>query len=207
MRTTLLFILSLLFSLSSGAQKLTIESFEAKTYDLSARTSQRVDNNDVPCALVKVQLASEGAEFEGNVMDSVEYKTSEYQVYMPKGSKHLQVRLKDYLPLDIKFADYKIESLESNTTYILIINAAPLVSQASIEPEQTLRNPTKCVFSEDPDGWVNVRLKPNAQSKIVQRMYNDGEGAKYLGKSGNWYKINFKGTIGYVHKDHARIEY
>lgn len=80
-------------------------------------------------------------------------------------------------------------------------------SNTSVKSEQNLRNPTKYVFSEDPDGWVNVRFQPNAQSEIVQRMYNNGDGAIYLGKSGNWYKINYKGTIGYVHKDHARLKY
>ena len=54
-------ILSLYATL--GAQELSVKSFETNTRDLAARSNPRLDNNDVPCALVKVHLASADAIF------------------------------------------------------------------------------------------------------------------------------------------------
>ena len=78
-------ILSLYATL--GAQELSIKSFETNTRDIADRSNPRLDNNDVPCALVKVHLASADAIFEGSVIGNVEYKTGEYWVYMPN-NKH-----------------------------------------------------------------------------------------------------------------------
>ena len=132
----ILLILFLIIGWSAEAQKLTVESFTPKSNDLSARTESRLDNNGTPCALVKVQLASSGALFEGNVMGTVEYKTSEYWVYMPQGSKRLTVKLEGYLPLAVEFADYGISSLEPRTTYQLVILG--VVAQPQIQTTVTV---------------------------------------------------------------------
>ena len=129
----LLILFSLaLISMASGAQELTIKSFEIKSNDLSASTSPRYDNNGEACALLKVHLAVEGAVFEGNIIGEVEFKTSEYWVYMPKGSKRLKIKLPHYLPLVVEFANCGITSLDSKSVYNLIISGVinqPAVSQ------------------------------------------------------------------------------
>lgn len=53
------------------------------------------------------------------------------------------------------------------------------------------------------DGYVNIRRGPSAKSSIIGEMINGDGSATYLGQSGNWYKVNFRGTVGYVHKDHT----
>ena len=100
-------VLSLFFLLlgcmNLDAQEMSVKSFEERSKDLSASTYSRKDLNGTPCALIKVQLASSGAQFEGNVIGNVEYKTSEYWVYMPEGSKHLKVK-----PIQIRISFLRI---------------------------------------------------------------------------------------------------
>ena len=125
MRRLLLSILVSFLVMQISAQELTVKSFVENTKDLSASTNPRNDNNGTPCALIKVRIAAKGVLFEGNVVGNVDYRTSEYWVYMAKGSKRLTLKLEDYLPLDVAFADYAINALESKMTYMLTITKEP----------------------------------------------------------------------------------
>lgn len=132
-----LFILFILFGLVLHAQELNIKSFVEQPSDLSARTNQRVDNNGNECALIKVHLAANEAKFEGNIMGDIAYKTSEYWVYLPKGSKRLTIKLEKYLPLNVQFQEFGVSSLESKTTYLLIVtlpktHALPILGSIEI---------------------------------------------------------------------------
>lgn len=119
-RLTLL-IFSLLLTLTTQGQELTIKSMQA-TNDLSASQHRRVDRNNEPCGLVKVRLATTGATFEGNVIQPVEYKTGEYWVYMTKGSKELHVKHPSFLPIEVHFGDYGLsKGIQALTTYTLIL--------------------------------------------------------------------------------------
>ena len=64
----------------------------ASSFDLSASQYERKDLAGQACGLVKVQLAEEGAKFEGNVFGNVEYKTGEYWVYMTQGAYMLRIK-------------------------------------------------------------------------------------------------------------------
>lgn len=70
-RYLLIIILFLLLIPSSFAQKLKVESFAISEGDLSAVTPARLDENDRNCALIKVGIALDGVQFEGNVMGNV----------------------------------------------------------------------------------------------------------------------------------------
>lgn len=118
-RTIFLFMTALLY-LSVHAQELTVKSFAEKTNDLAASTYVRKDGNGNPCALVKVQLATAGAQFSPNVVGNVEYKVNEYWVYLPTINKHLEVKHPNFLTKDIVFADYGVK-LEPKTTYSLVL--------------------------------------------------------------------------------------
>lgn len=119
-RIIYLLLLSLL-SLTAMAQELTVKSFEL-TSSLDGKKYVRLDANDDPCALIKVQLARQGAVFEGNVVGQVDYKTSEYWVYMYTGStKMLTVKVDGVLPLKVYFPDYGIDRLQPNNTYSLVL--------------------------------------------------------------------------------------
>ena len=128
----ILFVICLLLALTASAQELTIKGMQA-TNDLSASQYKRNDINEQPCALIKVQLATTGATFEGNVIKPVEYKSGEYWVYMPGGNKELMIKHPSFLPLHINFADHGIKSVQSLVTYRLTLlmpqTSAPIQTQ------------------------------------------------------------------------------
>lgn len=62
------------------------------------------------------------------------------------------------------------------------------------------------VYSNADDGFLNIRMKPNASSDIVGVLYNGKEGAKLLDKSNKyWYKVSKNGIVGYVNKRYAKL--
>lgn len=103
------------------SQELTIKSFKVITSDLSAQTQPRKDLNDKNCALVKVQFVGGISEIEGNVIAPLIKHGNETWVYMPQGSRQMKVLTQSFLPVMVTFADYGIEKLESNRTYVLIL--------------------------------------------------------------------------------------
>ena len=96
----LLFMLTAATAVS--AQEMRVISMKQSPMDLTAARNQRKDLNDVPCALVKVQMP-DGAVFEGNVMGPVEFRTGEHWVYMPRNSKELVVKHPLAKPLHVRF--------------------------------------------------------------------------------------------------------
>jgi len=107
--------------LGISAQELTVKSMTAVGNDLSASKYERKDFAGLACGLVKVQLAAYGAQFEGNVISPVEYKTGEYWVYMTKGAYELRIKHPYFLPLHVNFRDYGISDIDSKATYILTL--------------------------------------------------------------------------------------
>ena len=75
-RIAKLLVLLLLLPLMATAQELTVKKMEVAPMDLSASTQPRNDLNGNPCALVKVQLATAEATFEGNAngMMSIDWR-------------------------------------------------------------------------------------------------------------------------------------
>lgn len=55
------------------------------------------------------------------------------------------------------------------------------------------------------DGGLNFRAEPSTDSKILGSG-NNGGSVKILGESGDWYKVDFGGGIGYAHKDYIKIK-
>ena len=102
-------------------QELTVKRMEVAPMDLSASTQPRNDRNGNACALVKVQLATAGASFEGNVIGDAEFKKGEYWVYMSEGSYMLNVKHASFLPLFVNFRDYDIKRVEGKVTYVLTL--------------------------------------------------------------------------------------
>ena len=122
MRNILLSFVLLFAAISSAfAQKLTVESFKLAGSDLTAQTQPRKDLNDRNCALVKVQFVGDILNVEGNVIMPLVKRNNETWVYMPQNTRQMKVITKNYLPLMVTFADYDIERLESNRTYVLTL--------------------------------------------------------------------------------------
>ena len=118
--TILLYVFSLLNT--TVAQKLSVESFALALTDLTAQTEGRKDLNGDACALVKIFVVGDVADVEGNVVKPLVKKNSQTWAFMTQGSKQMQVIAQNALPLMVTFADYGIEKLESNRTYILTLN-------------------------------------------------------------------------------------
>ena len=117
----ILLIIACFLCCNLSAQKLSVESMTALPMDVSASQYERKDLNGQPCALVKVQLATMGAKFEGNVVGSADYKTGEYWVYMTEGSYMLSVKHPSFVPLSVNFRDYGISGVQGKATYRLTL--------------------------------------------------------------------------------------
>ena len=167
-------------------QELTVKRMEVAPMDLSASTQQRHDRNGNACALVKVQLATAGASFEGNVIGDAEFKKGEYWVYMSEGSYMLNVKHASFLPLFVNFHDYGIKKVEQKTTYVLTL----LMPQGSA-PVQTQKltinyTPTTAIVVVDSksyqgNGSVEVELPVGSHDyQIVAVGYSTAEGSVKL---------------------------
>lgn len=117
------------------AQKLTVESFKLALTDLTAQTQPRKDLNNRNCAIVKVQFVGELINIEGNVIMPLVKRNNETWVYMTQNTRQMKVITKNYLPLMVTFADYDVEKLESNCTYVLTLLGD---SQQQAQQSQTL---------------------------------------------------------------------
>ena len=121
MNKILLSLLLLAAAVSATAQRLKVESFKIMESDLTAMTQPRKDLNDRNCAVVKVQLVGDILNVEGNVIMPLVKRNNETWVYMPQNTRQMKVITKNFLPLMVTFADYDIERLESNRTYVLTL--------------------------------------------------------------------------------------
>ncbi len=107
---------------AAKAQEAKVKRVEPSPMDLSASKYQRLDLNGKACALVRVEVLADDVEFFGDVVNPVEHKTGDYWVYMPGGSKMLQIKSRSFLPLLINFDDYGIKALQPMVTYVITLS-------------------------------------------------------------------------------------
>ena len=106
----------LLLSTLVQAQEL-VPSFKVLDRDLLARTQPRLDNNEVPCAIVRVSAKDiETYTFEGNIVGEVIYQSGEALVYMTKGSRNITIKSNKFGMLKY---DFPMGKLEKQTVYKL----------------------------------------------------------------------------------------
>ena len=137
-KSLLLFLFFVLHVFEICAQELTVKSFKLAESDISAQTQPRKDLNDRNCALVKVQFVGAISEVEGNVVKPLVSHGNETWVYMPQGSRQLKLLTQSYLPVMVTFADYGVEKLESNRTYVLVMTN-PMASVGQQKQTLTIR--------------------------------------------------------------------
>ena len=146
MKRVLFFVFGILLCLGIYSQELKVKSFSLAATDISAQTQPRKDLNDEPCALVKVQFVGDILDVEGNVIKPLVQKNYETWVYLTHGSRQMQVTAKNYLPLMIKFADYGVESVEKNRTYVLVLGQSGMASNqtyiSSVVSSSPVQRPT-----------------------------------------------------------------
>lgn len=178
-------LLLLMLALPAQAQKLSIESFFEAVDDItaSAQSTMRMDNNGVPCALVKVYLPVEGATFDGsNTVGNTDFHVNQYWVYLIEHSKKLFVNVPGYLPLEVSFADYDVPSLSSKTTYVLVLNTGgPVrVQQQYVQLQVTPKDALVELEGEllvVTDGVASKRVRlGNYKYRVTADGYHEKEG-------------------------------
>ena len=107
-------ILLVIFPIWLNAQNISVASFKLLERDLEARVvSPKKDQNGEKCAIIKIVTTEQGFVFEGdmNGIVTTQYKTGEYWVYLPWGSKKITIKhaqlgvLRNYIyPIPIKEA-------------------------------------------------------------------------------------------------------
>lgn len=200
---------SLVQTCSMSAQELMVKSVELFTQDASASTNPRVDTEGNFCALLKISLVSKNAQFRGDVVGRVENKKNEYWVYMKRGSRFIEIQVPSYKPLRLEFKDSGIKSLQSKTTYGIVLSAVNtnVTSSTTLsfeeckaavlsESAEALVNLGKCYLygigtSESPSNAVKLFDKA-AQKGSAEATYLMGNSYFYgLGNPRN-YKIAYK---------------
>ena len=170
-------ILLLLFcwAFTSGlqAQELTVKEMMS-TNDLSASQYRRTDSYGRPCALIKVQLATSGTTFEGNLVGSADYKAGEYWVYMPKGAQELMVKHPKYHPLKVRFADHGMtDGVESLVTYTITI-VLPVDEKALQKQKLTINyTPKQATIYIDSkpyqaEGYLTLELPVGSHDYLIE---------------------------------------
>lgn len=105
----------LLLSTFLQAQEL-VPTFKVLDRDLLARTQPRLDNNEVPCAIVRISASDiDTYTFEGNIIGDVVYQSGEALVYMTKGSRNITIKSNKFGMLKYEFP----ERLEKQVVYKL----------------------------------------------------------------------------------------
>ena len=183
MKKSLLFLLFVLHTIVAFAQELTVKSFKLAENDISAQTQPRKDLNDRNCALVKVQFVGIISEVEGNVVKPLVKHGNETWVYMPQGSRQLKILTQSYLPVMVTFADYGVEKLESNRTYVLIL----VKPSGQNEPVDAGGN-FYAISVQPKDAKVTV-------DGVLQESSSDGEYSAMLPYGNHTYKVEAGGYI------------
>ena len=121
MKKQRLLLLGFMLILCAGfaqAQELTVSAFQRMDRDLLARTQERLDLNDVPCAIVRVSIANaKNYTFEGNVIGDVIYKPGEAIVYMTQGSRNITIKSDEFGSLKYEFT----QKLEKQVVYKMVL--------------------------------------------------------------------------------------
>ena len=174
MRNILLSFFLLFAAISTAlAQELTVKSFKLAVSDLTAMTQPRKDLNDRNCALVKVLFVGDVLNVEGNVVMPLVKRNNETWVYMPQNTRQMKVITKNYLPLMVTFADYDVERLESNRTYVLTLlsnSSQPSQQSQTLNIRYTPTNATVLVDNKmvkGTNGVAQTTLPVGQHSYIV----------------------------------------
>lgn len=104
------------------AQELKVESFERLDRDLLARTSERLDRNDVPCAVLRVSVRdAQSFTFAGNIIGEVVYQPGEALVYLTDRSRKIQINSDKFGSLEYEFPERLAKSVVYRLNLKLVV--------------------------------------------------------------------------------------
>ena len=75
---------------------------------------------------------------------------------------------------------------------------APVAEVAETEEDSVAK-----LYSTAYDGYTNIRQSASSKSKLLGTIRNGNDYVVLVGVEGNWYKVEYNGQTGYVHKDHV----
>lgn len=109
------------------AQELRVDAVKLLEGDNSAVEKPHYDNNNQPCAMLKVYVNDmPDLTFNSSLVidkDHIKYEGGYYVVYVASGIRKLEVRHKDYSPVTIKFRDDFGISVKGGKTYRVDLSA------------------------------------------------------------------------------------
>ena len=168
---------------ASIAQELSVKAFVLAPTDITAQTEGRKDLNGDACALVKISFVGDVADVEGNVIKPLVKRNNETWAFMTQESRQMKVVTKDYLPLMVTFADYGIEKLQGNRTYVLTLTKPSGVQ----EPVDAGGN-FYAISVQPKDAKVTI-------DGVLQASSSDGEYSAMLAYGFHTYKVEAGGYI------------
>ena len=90
------------------------------------------DNNNVPCALIRVLFPYPNVQFGGNTIGEPEFKTNEYWVYLTEGSKKLKIQYPHCQSVFIDLSAVDEKGVQSKVVYELIIDIPKELVESSV---------------------------------------------------------------------------
>lgn len=161
-KQTLTFVL-LLSALCLQAQELKVKSFTRLERDLLARTDERLDLNDVPCAVVRVSVQKANSfTFEGNTIGKPVYNPGEAIVWMASGSRNIVVKSDEFGTLRFEFP----QKLEKSVVYEL-----SLIAQQVATEQGLLMNHTPV----QADVYIDDSLQESAHNGFISTVLPVGQ--------------------------------
>lgn len=136
-RNILIALLCICCTLAADAVEMKVKSF-AVLMEVMSVPMQRTDNNGEVCALVKVIIPTAQAAFEGNVIGTCDYKTSEYWCFLSPGSKRLKIKYPGCEPLLVDFTELFGSGVQSKKIYELSIIVPAIVPDAAAVTDSIL---------------------------------------------------------------------
>ena len=126
MKKKLFFILFTFYMLWGNcpalAQELVVKNMVADASDISASVKRRMDSNNDPCALVKIQVVDKVVAVEGTpLIGELQRMGSTTWAYVPHGTKKLTVLFEEHDPVTIQTTAYGIDHLDRLATYVLTL--------------------------------------------------------------------------------------
>lgn len=133
MRRSILCLLLLICSCSVWAQKLDVGVCYHDATDSTAIYMPQKDPYQPRefCAVLKVKMDFEEASFSSVGLVSQSREEDEYWIYLSHGTKKVTVQVPGFLPKEITFNDYGIETLEGLKVYRMSLGQKIVIDQCS----------------------------------------------------------------------------
>lgn len=156
-RYAILLLLIMFLSVTAHGQSFHAE-FAARPHDLSARTHSQNDLNGNRCALIKIFVNDDVVKVSGIIGEPIKKEGNETWVYVPDGTKRVEVNTATHMPSLVDFSKYDIHHAESGVTYQLQLTDAAAGTTVKQDPgaQYLVLNVTPQNASVEVDGNAQV---------------------------------------------------